>query len=154
MELNNRIQLSKNLYLDEYIPKDLYLSSTQEELIKLINPKLIKSDQILRDIFGPVVINTWWDNMHDNIPDEDQHMSFYRGFRPANCKIGARFSDHKKGTASDKLFKNATANDVRKYICENDNYKKLGITKIEMNVSWVHTSVQYTGKPQILKFFP
>lgn len=144
MELNNRIQLSKNLYLDEYIPKDLYLSSTQEELIKLINPKLIKSDQMLRDIFGLVTINNWWNGGDRN----------YSGYRPANCKIGARFSDHKKGTASDKLFKNATANDVRKYICENDNYKKLGITKIEMNVSWVHTSVQYTGKPQILKFFP
>lgn len=142
MNLTDRIQLSKNLFLDEYIPKELYLKAENaEELIKLINPKLIEADQKLRDVFGPVTINNWWGSGDRN----------YSGFRPINCKIGAKGSDHKFGNASDKIFKNATADQVRKYIRK--EFKNLGITKIEDDVSWVHSSVAKTDVSYLKIFY-
>lgn len=138
----NRIKVSNNFYLDEYIPKNIYLSADRpEELISFIDPMLICSDQLLRDIFGPATINNWWDGGE----------RIYSGFRPVNCSIGAQFSDHKKGMASDKIFKNATPDEVREYI--KAHWKDLGITKIEEDVSWVHTSVAKTDLTYLKIFF-
>jgi len=138
-----RIKISKNFYLDEYLPKDLYLKAdNHQSLIALISDELIASDQLLRDHFGPCTINNWWDG-GDRI---------YSGFRPYDCPIGAVASDHKKGRASDKLFKNATAEEVRAFI--KSNWKQLGITKIEEGTSWVHSSVQYTGLLILKIFYP
>jgi len=138
-----RIKLTENLFLDEYIPKELYLSSTSpEELIKLIHPDLIASDQLLRNIFGSVTINDWW-NGGERI---------YSGFRPENCPIGAHRSDHKLGMASYKLFKNATPDEVREYI--KHHWQTLGISKIEEGVNWVHTSVAMTGLNYLKVFYP
>jgi hypothetical protein len=129
-----RIKLTANLFLDEYIPKELYLSASDPaQLVKLIDPKLVAADQLLRDHFGPVTINNWWTG-------GDRHLS---GFRPEDCAIGAKKSDHKRGMASDKIFKNINSEDVREFI--KNNWKTLGITKIESGVSWVHTSVAPTG---------
>jgi hypothetical protein len=50
-------------------------------------------------------------------------------------------SQHSWGRASDKLYKNATAEEVREYIKE--NWKELGIACIEEGVSWVHSDVRY-----------
>ena len=143
MELINRIPVSKNFFLDEYFQKDMYLAAKNaSELLEQIDPKLFKSDQKLRDIFGPATINNWWTGGNRQ----------YSGFRPKNCPIGAKGSDHKKGKASDKLFKNATAQEVRKYI--RLNYKELEITKIEDDISWVHTSVAETGETYLIIFTP
>lgn len=139
--MNTRIKVSKDFYLDEYIPKDLYLHADDPQvLLGLVSEKLIESDQKLRDHFGPATINNWW-NGGDRV---------YSGFRPYDCKIGAVNSDHKKGRASDKLFANATPDEVRAYIKE--NWKELDITKIEEGVSWVHSSVETTGLKTLKTF--
>jgi hypothetical protein len=136
-----RIKISENFYLDEYIPKELYYSTNNpSDLIKLISPYLIKSDQLLRDHFGPVTINNWWNK-------GPRHLS---GFRTYDCTIGATLSDHKRGMASDKIFKNASSEEVRKYIKE--NWEALGITKIELGTNWVHSSVAYTGLKKLQMF--
>lgn len=138
----DRIKISENFYLDEYIPKELYMSTENKtELLSLIDPVLIESDQKLRYVFGEITINNWFIG-GDRI---------YSGFRPINCKIGAKGSDHKFGKASDKLFKNATPQEVRKYI--KSNYKSLKITKIEDDISWVHTSVAKTGEKYLVIFY-
>lgn len=143
MNLTERIPVSKNFYLDEYIPKETYLQAeTKEELINLIDPRLFESDQMLRDVFGSATINNWWVGGNRN----------YSGWRPVNCKIGAKGSDHKFGKASDKVFKNFSAKDVRVYIRK--NFKKLGITKIEDDITWVHTSVAKTDKSYLTIFYP
>jgi len=131
----DRISLSTNLFLDEYIPKDEYMKwkDTPEVLIRKLNPALIRADQLLRDIFGPITINTWWDG-GDKI---------HSGWRPITCTEGAAFSDHREGNASDKTFSNATAEEVREYLKKDLNWKWLGITVIEDGISWVHTSVAW-----------
>lgn len=139
-----RIKLSTNLYLDEYIPKELYLKHHDDIqfLMSLIHEDVIVTDQLLRDKFGAVTINNWWSGGERN----------YSGFRPDDCPIGAKHSDHKKGMASDKLFAKATPDEVRTYIKE--NWKTLGISRIEANVNWVHTSVAYTGLNKLEIFNP
>ena len=115
-----RIQISANFYLDEYIPKDLYLKTPDPNtLLSLLNPELIISDQLLRDHFGPVTINDWW---HGGLRT-------WSGWRPEDCIIGAKGSDHKKGMASDKLFQKVDSDTVRIYIRE--NWHTLGLNKLE-----------------------
>lgn len=143
----HRIQLTPNLFLDEYIPKETYVAfqtkgskfngmsydAYMSILIRKLNPKLIASDQKLREQFGPVTLNDWWDDGRYN----------FRGWRPTWYKEGGELSDHREGNASDKVFKNFDSEVVRDYIRK--NYLSLGITIIEDKVGWVHTAVSNTG---------
>ena len=58
----DRIQLTTNLYLDEYIPRELYMLHQHKPhgLVGLLDSRLINSDQLLRTKFGQVTINNWW----------------------------------------------------------------------------------------------
>lgn len=128
----NRISLTKNLFLDEYIPKGLYLKYEAKPwiIIGLIDDRLVKADQMLRDHFGPVTINNWWEELDRN----------WSGLRTPASPEYAPESQHTFGRASDKLFKNATAQEVREYIKK--SYKILGITCIEGKVSWLHSDTR------------
>ncbi len=135
-----RIKLSKNFYLDEYVPKDLYdkFSNKTHILTGLIDKRLIESDQALRDHFGPVNINTWYaggDRM-------------WSGLRTSDSSYFSQTSQHTYGRASDKIFKNATAQEVREYIKK--YWQKLGVKCIEENVSWVHSDIRFIKKQKEL----
>jgi len=128
----NRIQLTTHLFLDEYIPKELYLKYEKNSyvLIGLIDRELVKADQLLRNRFGIVTINNWWKG------GERQ----WSGLRTMDSPDWSPTSQHTFGRASDKLFKTATSRVVLDYISA--NYKTLGITCIESNVAWVHSDVR------------
>lgn len=130
-----RVKLSDNFYLDEYIPKELYLHYEKIDklhiLIGLIDNRLIESDQRLRDIFGPITINNWWDGGNRQ----------WSGLRTEECPQYSYTSQHSFGRASDKLFKDVTIEEVRKDIVKEWKYYK--ITCIEDNVSWLHSDVRY-----------
>ncbi|MFH2094195.1 MAG: hypothetical protein ABIJ16_00740 [Bacteroidota bacterium] len=128
-----RVQLTKNFYLDEYIPKALYekFSSKPHILTGLIDKRLVLADQALRDKFGPVTINSWWNGGDRN----------WSGLRTPESPQYSATSQHTFGRASDKIFRDVTAEEVRKYI--RDNWKTLGITCIEDNVSWVHSDIRF-----------
>jgi len=64
----------------------------------------------------------------------------WSGLRTNNSPDFSETSQHTFGRASDKLFKLATATEVREYIHE--NFKIVGITCIEDDVSWVHSDVR------------
>jgi len=149
----NRVKLTENLYLDEYIPFQLYkryvtvgdrfnlwsVNQYMELLCRKISPKLIEADQKLRDRFGPVTINTWWGG-----GDYD-----FRGFRTSGCGFGTELSDHYQGRASDKTFKKYSAEEVREDIKK--NWQEYGISIIEEDVTWVHTSVAWVPDQKQLK---
>lgn len=131
-----RIKLTKNLYLDEYIPKDLYLEwylKKPHYLVGLLDERVIMADQRLRDHFGSVTINNW-------IHDGNRQWS---GLRLPQCSEYSFFSQHTWGRASDKIFKDATAEEVREYIKE--VWQLLRITCIEDAVSWVHSDVRFVN---------
>lgn len=139
-----RIQLTKNLWLDEYIPENLYkrLQKKPHILIGLLDRRLVMADQMLRDHFGPVTINNWWIKGDRN----------WSGIRTPDSPYYSETSQHSWGRASDKLFKNVTAQEVREYI--KGMYEELGITCIEENVSWVHSDVRWTRSTDLLIVYP
>lgn len=144
----DRIQLTTNLYLDEYIPRELYMLHQHKphRLVGLLDSRLINSDQLLRTKFGQVTINNWWGLNDIDFAKEIAKPAGQRwirnesGLRLHGTNTGAKLSQHFFGRASDKIFKNATSDEVRNYIKE--NYQILGITCIEDNVSWVHSDVR------------
>jgi hypothetical protein len=139
-----RIQLTANLFLDEYIPKELYLKhkNTPQVLIGLIDSRLIKADQMLRDQFGPVTINNWW----------NEGSRQWSGLRTKESSDYSPTSQHTYGRASDKLFDDADAETVRQYIIQ--HWKELGLTCIEAGVSWVHSDVRNWNGQRLLIVTP
>ena len=130
----SRIQLTTHLFLDEYIPKELYKQYEERPhiLIGLLDERLINADQKLRDVFGGVTINNWY------LGGERQ----WSGIRIVGCPQYSPTSQHSFGRSSDKIFRDATAEEVREYIRK--HHLELGITCIERNVSWVHSDVRQT----------
>lgn len=129
-----RIRLSRNFFLDEYIPKELYLKwylKKPHYLLGLLDPRLVHIDQVMRKRFGPTTINNW---IHGG---ERQ----WSGIRTPDSDYYSFFSQHSWGRASDKVFRDAKADEVRKDIKENYDkiYKPLGLTCIEDKVNWVHS---------------
>ncbi len=142
--MSKRIQLTTNLWLDEYIPKELYLRLEKKPhiLIGLLDERLIRADQLLRNHFGPVTINNWWYGGERN----------WSGIRTPDSPYYSKTSQHSCGRASDKIFSYFSADDVRDYI--KIHYKTLGITCIEANVSWTHSDVRWTRSDELLIVYP
>ena len=139
----NRIRLTDNLFLDEYISKDLYLKFEHRPqiLVGLLDRRLIQADQMLRNVFGAVTINNWW---HGG----DRQWS---GLRLPESPDYSLTSQHSSGRASDKIF-TAPAQEVREYI--KMNWIDLGITCIEDKVSWLHSDVRFNISNQLLIVTP
>ncbi|RKX19688.1 MAG: hypothetical protein DRP35_07285 [Candidatus Zixiibacteriota bacterium] len=139
-----RIKLSTNFYLDEYIPPALYKKYAAKHpnyLIGILDKNLILADQKLRDIFGPIKINTWYSG-------GDRQWS---GIRTPDSSYYKQFSQHSWGRASDKIFLKVTSDEVREYIKK--HWQELGITAIEKGVSWVHSDVrQILSQTEIFVF--
>lgn len=129
----SRIRIAKNFYLDEYIPEDLYrkFENKPHILEGLIDKHLVKADQNLRDICGPVTINNWWNGGERN----------WSGLRTGDSPQYSETSQHSFGRASDKIFKNASAEEVREII--KIHWREIGITCVEANVGWVHSDVRW-----------
>lgn len=136
----NRIKLTRNLFLDEYIPEAMYrkLEKKPHILVGLLDRRLVMADQMLRNQFGPVTINNWWHGGDRN----------WSGIRTPDSPYYSPTSQHSWARASDKIFTDATAEEVREYI--RGMYEELGITCIEDNVSWVHSDVRWTRSNELL----
>ena len=137
-----RIKLTTNLFLDEYIPRQLYekYKGREGELIKLLDKRLVESDQKLRDLFGPVTINNWWLGGSRN----------WSGVRTSDSPYYSPTSQHTHGKASDKLFSRHSAKEVQEYIQK--NYRELGITGLELGVTWVHTDTRESQNNKLITF--
>lgn len=144
MDKIKRIQLTANLYADEYIPRELYLKYLHKPhlLIGMLDKRLVKADQLLRDKFGLVTINNW-------IHGGDRQWS---GIRTPESPDYSFLSQHSWGRASDKIFRDATSEEVRDYIAK--NWQTLGITCIEANVDWVHSDVRWWTGNELLIVYP
>lgn len=79
----------------------------------------------------------------------NDHKSFnLRGWRPADCKIGAKFSQHKKGNAVDfDVYlngKRVPAESIRTLLI-NNHAKVSTLTRLEAGTNWVHADCKETG---------
>ena len=131
----NRIKVSKDFYLDEYVTPEFY-AKWGAKCIWWIRPENINVNQFIRDRFDiPMAINNWFIGGNRT----------QSGLRYPTTTIGAGDSQHKFGTASDKVFSGVSSSfydEIREDIKTNftELYKPLGLTTIEANTkTWLHT---------------
>lgn len=128
---------TRHFKLEELVDPQTMQAHGQRAWELLDERALITLDQ-LRDAFGFCVVNDW----HIG---GDFKLS---GFRPPDCPIGARFSQHKYGRGFDCKFKDIKADAARNYILANeDEFPHL--TTLERNVSWLHFDVRNHDKRTI-----
>lgn len=126
----------------EVLPKELH----GKPWFWFIDIRIVLVAQKLREKFGAITINGGVFNLS--------------GYRPFDCKTGAKYSQHKFGRALDLKFhkEGVSPESVQKYIIENqEEFIKLGLTRIEnaeITKTWLHIDCMFTGLNEILIFNP
>ena len=143
-----RIKVSKNFYLDEFIPRNIYRRYGAKS-IWFLDPRLIQLAQGLRDFLGvPVTVNNWANGGRRQ----------YSGYRPPRTNVGAYYSQHKFGRALDVqvnlgALDLSSYEDLREVIKINYPYfKALGLTCIEKSTkTWLHLDMRHTDSDELME---
>ena len=136
------MKVSKDFILQEYIDR-LTFAKYGDRSLWFIDARLFPIVQKLRDKFGTATINNWHTGGNRN----------WSGLRTKNSRYYSIYSQHSFGRAVDIIFKNATADEVRHYILQNEKlFKSMGVGAIENGVSWVHLDLRNTNNDKILIF--
>jgi uncharacterized protein YcbK (DUF882 family) len=139
-----RIKLTEHFYLDEYIPKEIYLSFYSKSKW-FLDPRLPILVEEIRKIFGiPLSINDWHQGGKFN----------YSGYRPPSSTVGATYSQHKFGRAADLHFNGVSSYEpIRNQIRKNFfKLKEYGLTTIEQDTEgWLHIDTRWTGLDTLLE---
>jgi len=139
------IFIPKYFSLHEFLPRDFYNKYYPvhgEMLWKLFSYEILWTAQQLRMRYGRLDGNDWYwrDQKHPDGLDPDGNQ--WRGWRPFDCPVGAKISDHKRYGAFDLMPVETTAEAIR-WDCLQES--PLGpfkyITAIESGVSWFHFSI-------------
>ena len=125
----------KHFELHEYLPKSLYNHLRQRGRLdrgwELLDDRLLRLDDQLREKFGKITINNWyWGGDRE-----------WSGIRTPDSAYFSPTSQHTYGRASDKLFRDNTITHVRSYILENPDEFPL-LMSLELDVTWLHSDVR------------
>ena len=127
----------------ELVPPETYLK-LGDTALTLFDKKILITLEFIREQLGkPITVNNWHTGGHFK----------YRGFRPADCKVGALKSAHKTGEAVDFNVKNMTAEDVRVWLKKNADILPYPI-RCESEVSWVHIDTRAKAGHKVYFFNP
>lgn len=133
----------RHFIIKELISPEIWVMDGEQSISHMDKELLISIDQI-RDFFNrPVIVNNW----HNGGKFK------YRGFRPKDCKIGAKNSMHKLGQAIDFDVVGLTAEEVRGEIIKHRELFPY-VTRIEAGVNWIHIDNKKTFKNEIILFNP
>lgn len=140
------MKITEHILIEELVPKKIFLQKGKDCLL-LIDPRLPIVLERIRELCGnkEMTINNWlWNGKYQ-----------YRGYRSADCPIGAKYSMHKYGKAADFDIKGMTAEQVRRIIVTNEQeLMALGLTRMEAGTSWVHIDLKGIGLEHIYIFKP
>ena len=107
----------------------------------MFDPRVLEAADLLRDVFGPMICNTWFSPRL--IAKYGRHR--FRGLRATNQKIGASRSAHKLGINKASLYSaidlvpvKLSAVAVRNMIKTDIPFWKQYISRMEVNISWLH----------------
>lgn len=126
---------SRHFGLDEYLPEPVFLQLAKDNMLwkgwLMLDERLLRTDDALRDKFGALTINDWHRGGHRvasglRIPGQAE-------YKPT--------SQHSFGRASDKISASLSADDMRKYILAHPDDFPL-LTAMEQGVNWLHTDVR------------
>lgn len=138
------MKINKYFDIREFIPESEYnkiMKLSEDDRLnafyKLVNPKIIEIATYIRELFGkPMVINNWHTGGTYSL----------RGWRPANTKIGAKKSMHKKGKAFDFDIKGLSDDVVKDTIIKHEKeLYKIGVRRMESREdagTWCHLDIQ------------
>jgi hypothetical protein len=118
-----RIKFSDHFYLDELVPKEIYMTF-YEKSIMFLDPRTKDIIEGVRNYFGvPLIINNWWTggNRHNS------------GFVLPEDNTESKYSQHLFGRGYNLWFPPKTNYEkIRETIRERyDSFKKMEITTIE-----------------------
>lgn len=136
------IYIPKYFKLYEWFPEDFYLKYYPEygnKLWLMLDSRILKTYDQLRDRFGKVIMNNWFWNGTNQ----------YRGWRPFDCPIGAQLSQHKWGRAGDGIFVETPIRKVRSAVLKGE-YKY--VTAVEKDVPWLHIDCRNECNTNVLLF--
>jgi uncharacterized protein YcbK (DUF882 family) len=135
--------VSKNLNSWEVMPKDMAGKNWKI----FIDEKVVDVFQFLRDRFGSITVNTW----------KSGGGSQYRGYRPADCGVGAKYSQHKFGRALDLVFNDVECAEVYDWIMNNqEECYSVGLRRVEnahLTKTWLHIDVMNHGQKGVIQSF-
>lgn len=136
------MQVSKNFHVRELVPFEIYLKYGDSS-IWFVDKQMIEIIQAVRERYGIVTINNKYAGGQYN----------YSGFRPPDCKVGAKLSQHRFYKAYDCKFKNATPKEVYEDILSNQSrWLDKGLTTMEdisKTPTWLHLDGRWTGMDKI-----
>ena len=131
------MKVSKNFWLTEFIPPEIYEMSAGNSLW-FIDQRIITIAQYIRDRFkSPVTINNWFSGGHYR----------YSGYRDPLADVGVMFSQHKFGRAIDAKVDGFEPEEIRTDIITHwPDYQAVGLTTIEADTpTWTHLDCRNTG---------
>ena len=142
------MKLTNNFSLQEFIPSGIY-KKWGDHSIWYIDDRLPHLAQFFRDRFQkPIMINTWH---YIDIAGTN-----YRGYRPANCHVGASKSQHKFGRAIDISIEDF---DLAAVYADIIKHKKLyfdqglrGLEDFKKTKSWIHLDMRNSQSDEIFIF--
>lgn len=129
--------------MTEFVPKEIY-EVYGDNSIWFINKEIVSAAQFLRDFFGvPLVINNWFEQGDFN----------YSGYRPPDCLIGAKYSQHKLKSAIDCRSDKITPAEMREAILKNEKkFMEAGVTCFESDTpTWLHIDNRWNQTGSILQ---
>ena len=135
--MSQYIPNEKYFSIKEFVSESLYIFykslGRTSSLWRLFDNRTLMFTDALREVYGPVYINTW------SIPKQISNFN-HRGFREMGCNVGGEFSQHRFGRALDMHFGEIGVGDVRRDLI-NNRVSRGGleyITAIEKDVNWLH----------------
>ena len=148
-----RIRLTENFYLDEFVDPVTYFTDIDNGLARL-DFNIVKCVQLLRTKAGHSInINGWWKHLPEDVNGFDpvkflnemisKRVPVWSGFRSELCKIGASKSAHKLGKAVDPK-----GNQKEYYKIVEDNAQEfyaLGLRRLEdisITNGWLHMDTE------------
>lgn len=147
------MRINKYFDMREFLPKETWEEIKDKpdllkQFYKLVSPKIVEGITQIREYFGkPITINDWYRGGHFN----------YRGYRPPNCKIGAKNSMHKKGHAVDFNVLGLTSNEVNDTIKKDEElFYMMGFRRMENKLdstTWTHLDTKETFEENTIYIF-
>ena len=143
MTEGKRVAVSKNFFLDEFVPPEIYRKFGQQSS-RFCHRSLFTIAQGVREHFGKsVTINNWF--------TAGQFKE--RGFRMPDTKTGAPLSAHRRGMAIDVSIDGIESAEIQSVLIREWDavFRTLGVTVIELDTKgWNHLACEYTAMDSLL----
>ena len=143
------MKILPNFILQEFVPKSTFKTHKENSVI-FLDDRIVHLAQFLRDRYDkPMVINTWHTNKNN--------VYNYRGYRPFNTAIGAKYSQHKFGRAIDFHIPRMEVKEIYEDIINNQGemwvHGMRGIENVKETPTWIHVDCRLTELVNELMIF-